>query len=162
MFNKNNKAQSEMIGFVIIVIIISVLILIFISNSMKSNDEELEDKSVQTFIQSFLQHTTICAKDYYPNYRSLSEVIAYCAEERSCYSESGVIDPCKVMEEDLVKILDNSWKVGENRPQKGYSLIIGYKDKELLSKQKGTITENSRGSSQKFENGVFIQFVLYE
>lgn len=155
------KAQSEMLGFGIIIVIVAVVLLIFLSFSLGGDDEELEDKTVETFIQSFLQQTTTCAKDYYPNYRTLSDVISYCAENRSCYSENGEIDPCEIMEEDIEIILENSWNVGENRPDKGYSLVIGYRDKEVLSMSEGQTTQNSRGSSQRFANGVFIQFMLY-
>ena len=159
---RNRKAQSEMVGFALIVIIISVLIIIFVSNSIKKDDSSsIQDKSIDTFIQAFLGHTTICAKDYLPNYLSLSDVISYCAEGKRCYSGSGDLDPCDVMNDTLSELVSNSMDIGINRPNKGYSLIIGYKDSEILRLSEGSVTQNNKGSSQRFENGVFIQLLIY-
>ena len=53
----------------------------------------------------------------------------------------------------LKEIIDASWKVGEDRPVKAYSLEILSGEEEILLMKKGNFTRDSRGSSQNFFKG---------
>ena len=57
-------------------------------------------------------------------------------------------------------MLKESWAVGEERPVKGYELIIitNENNESILDVKEGNITANSKGSSQDF----FKSQTLYE
>ena len=70
-----NKAQSEMVGFGLIIIIVSIILLIFISFSFRGSNEDItESFEVETFVQSSLSYTTDCAIQYTPNYYNLQKI----------------------------------------------------------------------------------------
>lgn len=159
MRKKMNKAQSEMVGFAMIIIIVSVLLLIVLSLSFKKTNEDItESQEVEAFIQSFLTITTDCAKSYEPNYHSVRKLIFACNEKENCLDER---DSCEVLNETLSKILENSWKVGEDWPIKGYLLNITVEGEELWTEQKGNVTNSNKGSAQSFEQGIDIIFIAY-
>jgi len=157
------KGQSEIAGFAIILVIVAVIMLIFLSFSLnKSNEEFTQSYEVDGFIQASLEYTTVCAQNYEPNYLSIRKVLVKCVENDPCYSEAGIgPNPCKILNETLTDLVKSSWNVGEDWPTKGYVLNITNKGEELFSLEEGNITKNSKGSSQEFEGGLTVQFIVY-
>ena len=161
---KNKKAQSEMIGFALIIIIVAVLILVFLSISLnKSKEDFTESYEVEGFIQGFLQHTTTCAINYEPNYQDIRKLIFKCAEESNCLDETTA---CETLNNTLLELLDLGWNVGPEWPNKGYLLNITSNGEPLLDMFEGNITQNSKGAIQSFSQGtsgqkIDIYFVVY-
>jgi len=156
------KAQEEMIGFALIIIIVAVILLVFLAVSLnKSNKEVLGVNEVDSFIQSFLSYTTDCEEDL-NNYYSIQDLIIECNNyEGSCLDERKT---CDVLNSTLREIVDESWKISENTPIKGYELLIGAEEIELISFKAGNSTNNYKGSMQEFSSrgmSIIIDFTAY-
>lgn len=155
----NKKAQSEMVGFAIILIIITMLILGFLVHTIKKDSgEPVESYQVETFIQSFLEYTTECAKSYEPNYQSMRNVLIMCTKNQSCLNGES---SCETFKKEMDGIMENSWFVGLEWPTKGYSLNITHRGIEIYSNVKGNSTQNSRGATQPFEGGTTVKLQIY-
>ena len=158
----HKKAQSEMMGFAIILIIVMVIILIFVSFSINKKQVKVEDTQVQGFIQASLQYTTNCALNWVPNYQSLKNVIFMCVNNQTCAPDGNVtLNSCDVLNKTIENMLNSSWKIGENWPDKGYHFLILGPNKAIINITKGNITSNSRGATQHFDGGVGIDLTVY-
>ncbi len=144
--NTNKKGQEEMVGFILIMIIVAIILVVFLSLSLnKSGKEIVESYEVNSFIQSLLQYTTDCRNDL--EYLSVQKMIFDCHDSGKCLDER---DSCSVLNSTLKDIVNKSWKVGTDRPIKGYEIIIMTKEAELLAVREGNITKNYEGSLQDF------------
>ena len=153
------KAQSEMVGFGLIIIIVAVLLLIFLSISFKkSNEEFTQSYEVESFIQSVLQVSTDCEMDYSYNYRDVRELFLDCRDNESCY---GGRNSCEVLNETLSEILDYSFVVDNDSYIKGYTFNSTIEGNGLLGFEKGNITNIRQGASQAFSDGLDIIFIIY-
>ena len=158
----HKKAQSEMIGFAIILILVMVIILIFVSFSIHKKQAKVQDSEVQGFIQASLQYTTTCASQWIPNYQNVKDLIFMCMNNQSCYPENNkIMNSCDVLNKTMNQMLNNSWNVGKDWPDKGYNFVIMGKGKTLLNITKGNITSASRGATQDFDGGVEIDLTVY-
>ncbi len=143
---KNKRSQEEMVGFVLIMIIVAIILVIFLSFSLnKSGKETVESYEVNSFIQSLLQYTTDCRNDL--EYLSVQKMIFDCYDNGKCLDER---DSCGVLNSTLKDIVNKSWKVGTDRPIKGYEITILTEGTELLAIKEGNITKNYEGSLQDF------------
>ncbi len=145
-----------MIGFALIIIVVAVILLVFVGFSLRDTEKEaIESYEVESFIQSFLQYTTDCRD----NLRAFSvqKLISSCRNNNLCLDER---DACQVLNSTLKEIMEESWKIGENNPIKGYELKIISDGKEMLKFKEGNITANSKGSVQYFPN-IEIFFTSY-
>lgn len=155
--NKNKRAQEEMIGFVLILIIVAVIILVFLTMSLRKSDKEVESYEVEAFIQTLSQSTTSCSTTYYPNYLDVRSLVKACFNEKACLSGKPA---CEVLNETLNDLIDTSWQIGENRPNKAYFFNSTYQGKEIFSLEKGNTTRNSKGAAQNFQE-LDIYFKVY-
>lgn len=143
---KSNRAQEEMVGFGLIIIIVAVILLVFISISVRDNSKEVvENYEVDSFIQSFLQYTSDCG-DYRENY-DIQNLIKKCDKETKCVDGRNT---CEVLKEEITNLLEESWRVGEDYPYKGYNLLIGVESegKILLNITEGNVTNNYKNAWQ--------------
>ena len=143
------KGQEEMVGFAIIMVIIAVIIIILLSFMLNfSEDETVENYEIENFLQAMLQYTTNCESR--ADYLSIQGLITYCREGKSCFNEE---DPCKMLNETLMDIMDNSWAVNENSAVKGYHFKVAVGEEEMFTLRKGNITTNYKGAFQDFAKG---------
>jgi hypothetical protein len=154
---KSKKAQEEMVGFALIIIIVSVIILVFLSFSLRKTNIEIESYEVESFIQSLSQHTSNCSITYAFNYLDVKDLIEECAGGRICLEGQSA---CEALNSTLIPLINNSWKIGENRPNKGYIFNSTYLGEEVFSLKAGNFTKNSKGSVQNFED-LDISFEVY-
>ncbi len=154
------KAQSEIVGFTMIIIIVAVLILVFLGISMNKNKKDIiESYEAEAFVQSMFAYTTTCEERYEGDFVPLRRLISLCKERRSCFDSQL---SCDVLEYEIEGILNSTWKVGNEWPAKGYFLNLTLRGEELMSFKKGNITNSNRGSSQTFPDEIDIIFVVYE
>jgi len=155
---KKKSGQEEMIGFALIVIIVAVIILIFISFSLtRPQKEPVESYEVESFIQSLLQYTSDCEDNL--GYLSVQKLIASCFDNEICVSGKTA---CEVMNSTLKGIIDESWKVGEKNPTKGYSLEILSGTEKIISFEEGNATNNYKGAMQPLgRNNIEVVFNAY-
>ena len=157
MKNKNKKAQEEMVGFALILIIVAVIILIFLTISLRKTNQEVESYEVESFIQSLSQYTVNCSITYYPDYLDIKDLIKECSNGKTCLNGK---DTCEVLNETLTNLINNSWQISENRPNKGYFFNSTYVGVEVFSLEQGNITLNSKGAAQNFQD-LDIYFKVY-
>lgn len=154
---KNKLAQEEMVGFALIVILVAVIILVFIMFLIREPvKENVESYEVGSFIDSMLQYSTSCGNNNEPHL-SIQKLMIACENREICLDER---ESCEVLEEDLQNILEVSWKVGEDNSLKGYVLNISSENREIIFLEKGNITRNSKGFSERI-SGADINFITY-
>ena len=159
LFKKMKKGQEEMVGFVLIVVVVSVILLFFLGISLQNKKTGIESQDVEDFISSFLPYTTDC-KVKTKNV-SVRNLIFECADERVCINGK---NSCDVLENTLRGIVDVSWNIGDQNPNKGYILKILSNGLEILSFEEGNLTGVYKGSLQNFAkagNTVDITFRVY-
>jgi len=141
-----NKAQEEIVGFALIMIIVAVILLIFLGFSLRSPQKEIvESYEVDSFIQTLLQYTTDCRDNL--EYLSVQKLIFNCNSEEECLDGRS---SCEALNLTLIKIVEETWMVGEDRPIQGHELEIIVDDAKMLFFKQGNITRNYKGSSQDF------------
>ena len=166
MNKKNNlkkRGQEEMVGFALIIIIVAIILLVFLSISLRNNDKEtVESYEIESFIQAFLQHTSQCRRADNLDFLSVQRLIFSCDSGDPCL---GDIEPCEMLSETMIGLMDESWPVGEDRPIKGRKLEILSKGVELINMPlEGIVTANSKGAVQEFFRSgseISINFVVY-
>jgi len=156
---KNKSGQEEMVGFALIVIIVAVIILIFVGFSIKKPQKEpIESYEVESFIQSFLQHTSDC-KDKI-EYLSVQKLMIGCFDNEKCEEDGR--ETCEVLNATLTGILNEGWKVGEGGLTRGYLLEVSSGVKKIVSIQEGNVTKNYKGAMQPLgRNDIQIEFTAY-
>ncbi len=154
------KAQEEMVGFALIMIIVAIILLVLLSISLRRPQQEnVESYEVDSFIQAFLQYTSDCRNER--EYLDIQELIIDCDNGRMCVDDR---DTCEVLSSTMEEIIEESWKVGEDRPVLGYELKILSGEREILSLDKGNKTQNYKGSVQslgKRGNEFDVSFTAY-
>jgi len=156
--NKNKRAQQEMVGFGLIIIIVAVIILVFLTISLRKTSQEVESYEVDSFLQALSQHTTNCSITSEFDYLDVKDLIEECVNDQVCLDYRHT---CKALNDTLIVLIDNSWQVGEDRPNKGYFFNSTYENQEVFALNKGNITlRNNRGASQHFEK-LDIYFKVY-
>ena len=153
------RAQSEMVGFAIILIIVAVLIIVFLSISLNDSSEDIiESSETETFIQSMLDYTTECKYNYKEDYYSVLGLIKKCDKRENCF---GNLDSCVILNDTLEDLIGKSWRVGADWPTKGYFFELSSRGTVLVSFEEGNITTNqNRGSVQNFSE-IDLMFVAY-
>ena len=145
---RNKKGQEEMIGFALIIILVSVILLVFLAFSLNKPKTEIESYEVNSFLQATLQYTTNCQTSLgNKKFNTLQDLVFECDLKNKCSNEE---DTCKILNETLTDLLDESWPTGEDRPNKGYELTINTQENLILSIQEGNLTKNCRESYQSF------------
>ena len=154
---QNKKAQSEMVGFALIVIIVAVLILVFLAIAMnKTKNEDTQSYEVESFISSSLEYTTNCTER--SEFLPLRKVIFRCVDKQIC--QNGV-DPCLEMNETWENLINNSWIASPEAPTKGYQFNITVEGKPFYEFHNGNKTIASKAAVQNFDSGVDIFFKVY-
>jgi hypothetical protein len=165
----NKKGQEEMVGFGLIMILVAVILLVFLSFSIRnSNKSGAESYQVENFIQSFLQYSTDCQDNF--EYLSVQDLIFACNEEETCSDNR---DTCDLLNQTLFEIVEESWKVNEDTPVRGYDLLIqgevGFGSNitsvtPIVSLLKGNQTGSYLGGAQNFvksTTNIDIYFTVY-
>jgi len=98
---KLNKAQQEMVGFVLIVVIIVVIALVFLLISVRNPDKDIKDVQLSNMISAILATTTDCSV-VEPELRTFADLITDCLDNRICKNLN--IDACTYLNSSLMNI----------------------------------------------------------
>ena len=145
--NLYNKAQEEMVGFVLIVVILAVIILIFFGFSLANKNEEVQSYEVESYVNSLVHYTTEC-QDSRGRHLDIGDLIIKCDREEDCLNQTA---SCEVLNSTIHNMLRESWKVSENSPLRGYFfdiLITGNDESRSLRGFDRVEYGNSTGSSR--------------
>lgn len=157
MKSKSKRSQEEIIGFALIIIIVAVVMLIFLGFTLKNAQKEpVESYEVGSFLQAYLQYTTNCEDN--SQHLSIQKVIFDCTENRKCLDGRNT---CEILSNLSAEIVKESWPVEGDRPVKGYTLNINLNQAELLTIQKGNITDNFKSDIIYLPKNVNVAFSAY-
>lgn len=116
-----------MVGFIVIVVLVAIVsvVLLGISLREKTPSAGRGSSEIYQFLESMMGYTTDCALQYEPDYSELIELITECNSNSAmiCTNEENV---CDKGETNIKGILSSSFKVGEDRPIKGYEFEAVY------------------------------------
>lgn len=115
------KGQEEIVGFVVVVVLIAVVALVFLSFSLRTDVQTRENVGLSYLVESVAEYTTSCALYAAPDYASIGELYRACYEHTLC---ADGIESCLVLNQTLLPLLNQSLRIGENRPLKGYTITI--------------------------------------
>ena len=144
-----NKGQSEIVGFVLIVVIVAILAVFFLAFTLRQPSDKPESKEIVNFLISMQTYTSSCAISYEPQYLELSSLI------KRCYNNAGEIclsgeEVCQVLNLTLSSMLTDSWR------DKSWQFSLYYNQEEqkdkFFSLEQGNITANYAGAEQPIEN----------
>jgi len=99
----NKKGQSEMVGFVLIVVLVIVAIMVFLVISIKSGRKDVESKDVENLLASVMSYTTECAIVSEPRYDSVEDLIKSCFDNDKCSNLEKMA--CNYLEELMEEIM---------------------------------------------------------
>jgi len=124
---KSKRSQHEIVGFVLIVLIVSIVGVIFLAITLGNPEPERQNSvEVSNLLEASMYHTTNCAVNYVPQYRSVQDLVKECYKDRSGNSRNCLDgnDVCQQLEDDLKNILEVSLDVGDEGVNKGYNIDI--------------------------------------
>lgn len=96
-----NKAQQEIVGFVLIVGLVMVGLMVFLVISLRDTPENEGSLEVEHMLNALMKHTTECAIVYEPNYDDFEDLF------KSCYSG----DQCSNLGKSACDYLNESLRV---------------------------------------------------
>ena len=145
MLNKNNKAQEETVGFVLIILIVTVIALVFLSFSAVKRIEHKSSSETSKFLGSMMYYTTDCALNYIPQYRDVQQLIIDCYKDSNLKCLNGIY-VCDSLNKTITKLIKESLRVDINSPEKAFRFILYYnpdpfEEKEELNEEKYRIEE---------------------
>lgn len=143
------RAQSEMVGFALIVVIVSIVVLIFListTNNSKSGGE-VTSSQTDSFLNSVLQYTTNCTKR--GEFLTVRKLVDECQNDFICENQK---NSCSVLNETLKPIIENSWDLSSGSLVKGYEFVILINNKTVYKNEAGNITQILRGSKQEYDS----------
>lgn len=144
----NKKGQEEIVGFAVIIIIVAVIMLFLLSFYIRGgNSESVDSFEAESFVSSLMHFTTSCESNL--GYNDIQRLIYECSRERNCLNGQS---SCEILNSEIREIVEKSWQVGEDRPIRGYSLVIGESgsETEVISIVEGNQTANFKGSFHDF------------
>ena len=95
-----NKAQQEMVGFVLIVALVMVSLMVFLIISLRQSPTESSSVEAGNLLNALMKQTTTCAIVFVPQYDSFEDLF------KSCYNE----DTCENLNKEACEYLDTSLK----------------------------------------------------
>jgi hypothetical protein len=113
---RKNRAQEEMVGFVLIVILIAIIGLVFLAINLSKKPEKVRSKELESFIQASMRYSSECFSRPEIRY-DLKDLISACYSKETCLNNRTA---CNVLNETLTGILRSSFKPGEEMPVKAY------------------------------------------
>lgn len=149
------RGQEEMIGFGLIIVIVAVILLVFLwYSSTQQGEENLDSSEVENFLNSYTAYTSSCS-DKISSFRTVEDLVKDC-DPQDQSKECGDKGICQALNDTTKKILNESWQVGPNRPEKGYEFKIKETKKDsdgvvglITDIEKGNVSKSTyKGSSR--------------
>jgi len=152
---RHKKSQSEILGFVVIVVLITIVGVIFLGISLRNKGGIQQDNiEISNFLGAIMKVTSDCVIKE-PFYASVEELVKSCRRSESCTDGR---TSCEVLEGIYNQTIENIWQVGADRPIKYLKLATYYqldvsdsstKQADFLMIEQGDKTEcNNRQAGQ--------------
>ncbi len=98
-----NKAQQEMVGFVLIVVLVVVGMMVFLVISLKNSPETKNSIQVGNILDAIMKTTTNCAIIYAPDYDNFQDLFKSCYKAKRCSNLN--ISACDYLKTNLQKVV---------------------------------------------------------
>ncbi|MFH0831835.1 MAG: hypothetical protein V1886_03145 [archaeon] len=119
----SNKAQEEIIGFVLIIVLIAVISLVFLGLQLTKKQEAVESSEVENILGAMLSYTTDCSV-YPPAYESFADLIKSCYKGLKCRDGSAACQSLNELSQGMLNATLPS--VEGDRLLNAYQLNISY------------------------------------
>jgi hypothetical protein len=123
---KNKKAQSETVGFVLIIIIVTIMMLTFLYFILMSNKGTLTTSTDMSYLlSSFRVYTTNCSTTFIPIYLTGEDLIKenYTNPSEKCLDGRTVSE---ALQDTLKEVIGKTLDVGDEKPIKSYLITVKY------------------------------------
>ncbi|MBS3066071.1 hypothetical protein J4229_03445 [Candidatus Pacearchaeota archaeon] len=143
---RERNGQEEIVGFVIIVVIVAVVLSVVLGVYIRQEAPitKAESKDVSQFLDSAMEYTSECTNGI-GEYFSVEELIRECYYDSKCNGASS----CDMLTRTLQEMIDFNWKIGEDKPFKGYMFNASYSSankEEILLIKKGLCATEKIGA----------------
>jgi len=149
---KKNRAQQEIVGFVLIVVIVIVIGLFLLVYYLRQPSINTQSAAVENFLQAANSLTTDCSIGIEP--LDLQELIGSCYQNEKCSNEKMA---CEVLNETYSQMLRTSWDIGPDKPNTAYALKIYYEEnqekEDILELKEGNCTGSKNGAESFIHQG---------
>lgn len=142
---KKRKAQQEIVGFILIVVLVVVIGIFLLAFYLRKASAELPSTDVSNFLGASMLYTTKCIVNIEP--LSIEELTKSCYKGEECQNDTA----CDILNNTLNQIIEESWKVSDDKPVNSYSMIIYYQETENATKEK--ILELKEGNCTGIKSG---------
>ena len=124
-WERNKKAQHEILGFILIVVIVVIIGLFLLVFYLRQDSARYESLNVQNFLRTSMQVTSPCIVSIEP--LQIQDLTKRCRQGSIC--KNG-LSACQVLREEFRKIIEESWLIDPERPENAYFLNIFYMEEE--------------------------------
>ena len=98
-----NRAQQEMVGFILIVVLVMIGLMVFLVISLRTSDDAADSLEVENMLSAIMGHTTEFAIPSVPYYDTFEDLFKSCYENDDCAGTVGAA--CDYLNETLRDIL---------------------------------------------------------
>ncbi len=124
------KGQEEIVGFVVVVVLVAIVALVMLSFSLRTPQETYDSARLARFIGAVNEYSSNCSLTQ--DYATIGELYGACYQGVRCSDE---VDSCVYLNNTLREIIAVSLQVGEERPLKGYTVHVRYRENTNASKE---------------------------
>lgn len=128
------RGQEEIVGFVVVVVLVAIVALVMLSFSLRTPQETYDSARLARFIGAVNEFSSNCTIT--SDYARIGELYGACYQGLRCADET---DSCATLNSTLREIMNVSLRVGEDRPLKGYSVRVSYRENRNASKEENII-----------------------
>ena len=122
-----NKAQNEIMGFIMIIILITIIGLVILGITLANQTKKQPRTSIEItdYLQAAMYQTTNSTKIHPQDYLNIQKLIKECYKKNKCRNN---IDPCKHLNQTLSDLTQKSFQTGQSASIKAYKINIYYKN----------------------------------
>jgi len=143
------KAQSEIVGFVLIVVIVAIVAVFFLGFYLRRPSERIDNKELVNFLGSLNRYTTNCSVNYRIEPLDISSLSGICYDNENALCLSGE-NACQVLNSTISELIELSWEE--------YWFKIYYEEDDIqdsiIELREGECLGNLIGSSQPRDHGL--------
>ncbi len=132
----SKRSQEEIVGFVLIILLVTIIALVFLVINIRKPAEKLPSNELESFLQASMRYSTECFITSERRY-DLKDLIVSCNDNERCMNNK---TSCEMLNETIIRILDESWKPGKDNPVKSYKLRIYENNLTMLRLKNGNCT----------------------
>lgn len=161
-----NKAQQEIVGFVLIVMIVVIGLVVYLGMSLRGGTENKGSLEVEAMLEALMQQTTECAITYVPDYDNVRDLLQSAYKDDFC---SNIDESSRDYSEEFIgKVLNDSFASESTMAGYRFTLSVQYPDdtsQGVIIIESGNQTRTRKGASKIIPSGgsekLLVQLTTY-